>query len=244
MKENLEVYKIWAPEDSIWTVWTKPVLFASMKVCVNMPLEITKCEWINNIDDNTMVILDLPGEESVLEALSLSKSGFRPVPLYNCVIGPRKSSLVDADEIADMLSSGTEILKNLTINSNALPVFMLDSNRMAGKSKEPGKFDNRWCIFPQDMPSSNFLISKGIKRIIVRTSDIAEDLKHILLRYQEQKIRIYMCNDSLDLVELEISKPSAFDDFFRRGKVIAGLTRNASGGFGAVIPLPSDRGYG
>ncbi|MCL2358457.1 hypothetical protein [Candidatus Bathycorpusculum sp.] len=249
MKDKMSLYKIWAPDNALWTQWTKPVLFASLPCNTgDCELKPPSADHMQMVDYNAVIIVDLPGKESVDEGLVLAQCGYRPVPLYNGVYGNSKfSMIVDVQGIAEALQEGADMLSSLNIRADAPPVFLLDSNRMTGQGKQPGKYDNRWCVFPQDMPSASFLLKNGIQKIIVRSTRIQEDLAHILLRYQNQGINIFLCSNDEILKEIKVSKPSLFMSFFYRFKVTLGLSRNATGGFGAVIPEPqigwSNRSY-
>ena len=102
--------------------------------------------------------------------------------------------LVNVDAIVHALRAVGEPLGNLQLPANAPPVFLLDAERFAGGSfAEPGRFDNRWWVFPQDFPSMNFLQSRGIRSIILGQRNAAgpqEDLAHVLLRWQQGGIQI------------------------------------------------------
>jgi hypothetical protein len=187
-----------------------------------------------------MIIVDLPGKLGVEEGLSLAKSGYRPVPLYNGVVAPNHSA-ISAFETAAALYAGADVLNGLSIVPAAPPAFLLDYERMSGVGKWPGSFDNRWSVFPQDMPSAAFLLKRLIKDVIVHSPGIQDDLAHILLRYQEQGISIFQCDGS-EIKGITVSKPSWFKKLYYRFKVTAGLTRNAAGGFGGVIPQQSSGG--
>jgi len=254
MKENLRAFRIWAPDDALWTAWAKPVLFANAAQWENArywkegtALDIPAIDWMPHFANDTAVIVDLPGKRGVEEALGLAQLGFRPVPLYNgtCAsVGARM--LVEVRDILGALFSGTNELAALSIPSNALPVFMLDANRMLdGKYPGmPGEYDNRWSVLPQDMPSAAYLLQQGIRKVIVRTHSgkISTDLSHVLCRYQEQKISILECPDTGMPRAMTVAKPSWFKNLFYRFGVIVGLRRNSSGGFGGVIPEPSSSG--
>ena len=247
MKSGLETYKIWAPDDAMWTAWAKPVLFATQLLKDHVNLKNPDIHWITSLNSNTMIVLDLPGIRGVEEAIVLAKMGYRPVPLYNGVGAPESdSAVVKVADISKALYSGAYELENIQINLDAPPAFMLDVNRMRNRVKQPGTFDNRWCVFPQDMPSSSLLVEKGIKKIIVRSDSIEDDLSHILYRYQEKDIEIYLCKEGAQPKNVKVSKPSQFRGVLYRFKVILGLTRNAAGGFGGYIPDPSEntRYYG
>lgn len=238
--DNITTYKIWAPNNAMWTEWAKPAMFS--KSDINYIGSFT-CEDINWIDktSNTIIIVDLKGANSVIEGIALARKGFRPVPLYNGVKGPI-GALVNAIDLERALYWGAEMLQNIKLKDDANPVFLLDSNRM-NENKYPGAYDNRWCIFPQDMPSADYLINKGINKIIVRAESIQNDLSHVLCRYQEKGIQI-MISDGEKVRNIEVTKPSRYKSFVYRMKVILGLRRNSAGGFGGYVPDPSQYNSG
>ncbi|WOO37273.1 hypothetical protein R2R35_01910 [Anaerocolumna sp. AGMB13020] len=245
MKDNLRVYKIWAPMDTLWVEWAKPVLFANAPRSNYFSLNIPKIEWISEAAKDTMIILDLPAGEGVETSLALAQLGYRPVPLYNGVYGPNNSDMiVKVEHLVSALYRGAEILSTLQLEATAPPVFMLDSNRMEGSGKKPGKYDNRWCVFPQDMPSASYVKENGIRKVIVRGDEIKNDLSHILKRYQEQNIKVYLSRDNADIKEINVVKPSGFKSLLYRFGVITGLTRNGTGGFGGKIPEPTQSSSG
>jgi len=244
MQGNIEAYRIWAPDDALWAQWAKPVLFADMPQKVNEKLHIPSLDWIAAADYSTAIIVDLPEHEGVLEGLALARIGYRPVPLYNGVCGPSLSSMiVPVKNIVHALCIGSDELTKMAIRPDAPPAFLLDSNRMSGFGKQAGKYDNRWCVFPQDMPSAAYLMNKGIRNVLVRTNSSHDDLRHILYRYEKQGITVLLCNGGTPK-RVEVTKPSKFKSVIYRFSVIMGLTRNAAGGFGGQIPDATDRGYG
>ena len=234
-----QLYKLWAPESSIWSNWAKPVLFAEMTIGSaeapppdptfppsDTPPAPPNLNWAPAADSNTAIVLDIPGAQAVKLSVELIKSGFRPVPLFNALVA---TPLPDA----------------------APPVFLLDSERFAGASfATPGRFDNRWYVFPQDFPSANFLLSRSIRSVILaqrRSAGPQSVLSHVLLRWQEAGIQIQACGveDGTSPSPITISRPENFRSLWYRAMVLAGLRRNSAGGFGAVIPEPSSSGgYG
>lgn len=163
--------------------------------------------------------------------------GYRPVPLYNGVYGADKWSMaVDVTSVAETLYQGADYLSCLHIRPDAPPAFLLDAARMKGTARQPGRYDNRWCVFPQDAPSADFLKAQGIESIYVRTKEIQNDLAHILLRYQKKGIRIYQVRDNGVPKKLTVVRPSHFKSFLYRFCTLLGLTRNAAGGFGGMVP--------
>lgn len=239
MRNNLETYKIWAPDDALWTQWAKPVIFVRQPDSDGKnKLYIPVIKWIQSVDSHTMIIVDLPSQSGVLETLALAHLGYRPVPLYNGVSAQYSKTIVNVKDIAKALYIGADELIRNNIRPDAPPIFMLDSNRMTGSGKKRGTYDNRWCVFPQDMPSSAFLIKEGINKVIVRSESIQNDLSHILYRYQNEGISIYLCNGE-EIKDIPVAKPSRYKSIAYRFKVILGLTRNATGGFGGWIPEPT-----
>jgi len=257
---NIEAYKIWAADNALWTEWVKTVLFANMKNpdSESFMLKIQNINWLNRLEQNTAVIVDLPGEKSVEESLALAYMGYRPVPLYNgiCAYGRRANMIVDVTNLSKALYAGAEQLSSINIKNDAPPVFMLDSRRMKAWSKSPGMYDNRWCVFSQDMPSASFLKKQNIDKVIVRTEltqtffakafyedNIQQDLSHVLYQYQEAGIKIQIScagnfvarSGSNEGEDITISKPPQYKSLFYRVSVMFGLSRNAAGGFGRQI---------
>lgn len=237
MDNRYRVYKEWAPEDVVWSPWVKPVLFSQAVFLTGKQFDLPDPSWACDGDRSTLLIVDLPGELGVLEGLALAQMGYRPIPLYNGVYTPcHYAMVVDVTKVVEGLYEGAGLLSSFALRSDALPAFLLDSNRMKSESNLAGKYDNRWCIFPQDMPSADFLLEQGIKQIYVRTKFVQNDLSHILKRYQQKGIRIFHSNDDGLLNELKIVRPSLFRSCYYRFQTIFGLTRNAAGGFGGMVP--------
>ena len=236
MRGNVEAYKTWAPDGVAWAQWAKPVLFANMLAERYGELIVPELGWIARADFSTAVIVDLPGAAGVLEGLALARLGYRPVPLYNGVFGPNDMlAAVPVAEVVDALFCGAVELSTLAIRDDAPPAFMLDWRRMSGHAKEPGTYDNRWCVFPQDMPSASHLLANRITSVIVRAPNIQNDLGHILYRYEEQGITVYI-NDGRSQRRVAVHKPSQFKGVFYRFGVALGFKRNSAGGFGGWIP--------
>jgi hypothetical protein len=240
-----EMFTVWAPDNSVWSRWSKPVLF------VNLPanrLQGTSTLWRDTdvhwtpSPGSTAVVVDLPGAQSVATGIALAMKGYRPVPLYNSCNGP--APVVNLSELMDALADGTEELKRRTLHEEAPPAFLLDSQRMTG-TPLPARFDNRWMAFPQDFPSASFLLSKGIRRVLlVSQSDRTEDLAHVFLRWQEAGIELYIKNplDGFGAKPLIVTAPSRYRSMWYRVLALVGLRRASVGGFGAVVPTPGQPG--
>lgn len=158
-----------------------------------------------------------------------------PRPLLFSVNAQFSSMIVPVYDVGSALYRGANELSTFYIRPDAPPVFMLDSKRMTGSGRRPGTYDNRWCVFPQDMPYAAFLVKEGISKVIIRSDSIQNDLSHILHRYQDEGIGIYICTGG-GLAKIPIVKPSKYKSLSYRFKVIFGSKRNATGGFGGWIP--------
>ena len=256
-----EVYLAWAPPDSIWSPWTIPVPFAHI-VCVPLELEqelvgVDALASGLRLESGLAVVVDLPGANAIRLGLSLALRGFRPVPVIDGSPGPdilgtsqpmfagtspatiSGSTAVDMRQTMRWLCVGAGLLPALKIAPNAAPVFLLDGLR-TGRTPIPGTevFDNRWKTFPQDFPSARFLKERGIRRALL-IQDISgqprEDLAHVLLRWQDEGILIYACSAVApsSMESIQVNRPSWYRSLWHRALALIGLSRGASGGFGA-----------
>ena len=191
-----EIYQIWAPTGKKWVDWVRPVPFLGRKeyskgydysnlgvsATVAIPEELT----------DAAVIVDLPGAESVVEGIALAKAGYRPIPIYNGTIEQQGArATVDNQSVGIALNWGAAQLSEIALSEDALPAFLLDSNRMNRYKMEISLFDNSWDIYSQDMPSAEYFLNNGIHRIIIIGEVVSKDLKKILYDFQKKKMDIY-----------------------------------------------------
>lgn len=251
-----ELFDLWAPADAVWSPWAKPVLFADLDNAALAaapaeppadlkPGDLSNVSQFSNIADRaTAIIVDLPGAESALTGLALARSGYRPVPLFNNAF--HSQAVIDVAPILRRLAEGADSLHGLA--PEAPPAFLLDAGRMTANAPiGPGRFDNRWMVFPQDLPSASFLLARGLPRAVVlqrQTGQPAEDLAHALLRWQQSGLEIFALDPAAGgpPQPLPIQKPSRFRALWHRALAIGRLSRNSAGGFGMVIPIPSQGG--
>jgi len=245
---RVQLFEAWTPPSSPWSRWVKPALFAEMPDGPPPPPDLNLPEVRLRHDPATAVVIDLPGPDSVKTGLALLASGLQPVPLFNAAY--HLAGVVEVTGIAAWLAHGPAVFSRMPVAEAAPPAFLLDAKRLRGGLKpSPGQFDNRWMTFPQDFPSANFLITRGIRRIVlVQDADIfaqpQEDLSHVLLRWQEAGLEIAGAKppDLDEAQPLRVAKPSGFRALWQRALALAGLRRNSAGGFGAVVPQPSSGG--
>lgn len=248
-----EVYAIWSPPDSIWARWSKPVIFAQLKPNTELvepeQLNIPDLGWLPRVHHNTAVIVNLASGESVAMGLELAARGYRPVPLYNCADG--HSSVVPINRILGSLLSTVERLQAMPISPDAPPAFLVDSNRLQGViPPAPGRFDNRWVLFPQDFPSATFLKSREINRVLVlqRRATLEDDMIQVLYPMQKAGIEILLKDPFTEssITPITVQSPSGYRRWYLWYAVYAlsllGLRRNSAGGFGSRVPMPSSGG--
>jgi hypothetical protein len=239
------IFEAWVPAAGTWSLWARPILFAQMsEEAETAPprADPWRARWAPAASEHAAVVVDLPGEESVLTGLSLATHGYRPVPLFNACTGP--SEVVDQRPIIEALRDGASYLAGQPL-PDAPPAFLLDARRMAlGREIRPGDFDNRWQIFPQDFPSSGFLKPRGCTRVLLVQRDRLqphEDLAHVLCRWQDAGLAI----EAKDVAQttpptpLTVARPPRYRSVWHRVLTVLGLRRGAHGGFGGVVGRPS-----
>jgi hypothetical protein len=261
-----EIFRIWAPDESPWSRWAKPVLFAHLDAAIPqiaMGEFSVNINWLPAPGEKVAVVLDLPGPEGVQVGMDLAARGYRPVPLYNAVplpfirrildpvaIDPAAgaAAAVDVLPIVSALATASESLAQIVLPIDAPPVFLLDSNRHGGISRvKANDFDNRSICFTTDFPSANFLRANGIERVLlVQRSRILplSDLAHVLRRWQDGGLRLERAR--MDVTEpaqpLEVARPSWYGMMFQRALAAFGFRRAGGGGFGAWVAAASAGG--
>jgi hypothetical protein len=80
-----EVFSVWAPQGSIWSRWVAPVLFAQTFWDTRIksePVTPQHFPWLRKRMSDTVLVVNLPGADSVEVGFAVAAVGFRPVPLY------------------------------------------------------------------------------------------------------------------------------------------------------------------
>lgn len=206
-----EIYKIWAPFGAKWTDWIRPVPFTQLN---NVKSEeyfnnyIPKINYIEDSKADIGIIIDLPSYESVNEGIALAKLGFRPIPIYNGTNG-QAGAIATVDNTALELSLiwGAVQLKNIVLDDNGPPAFLLDSNRTNRFKMSEKVYDNSWDVCSQDMPTAKFLLNNGIKQIILRSNIIRKDIAKILYGYQKEGLTIFHTDGYVAPKVIKIKKP-------------------------------------
>jgi len=207
-----EIFKIWAPAGAKWSAWARPVPFVSPSMAKAIKsihsFKIPNIRYLGGAQQNTAVVIDLPGHGGVEEGLALARLGFRPVPLYNGTTGqPGALALVDNFAIEGALEWGASELKQMELPADAPPAFLLDSNRTHRYRMDVSVFDNSWDIYAQDMPPAGYFLENGIEKIVVRGERIQKDLAGILHKFQKAGIKILFTKGYDAPKEIAVKKP-------------------------------------
>ncbi len=207
-----DIYKIWAPAGKKWVDWVRPVPFVEMNSYSKMynysDFIIPSICYVEEYCTDTAIIVDLAGTESVKEGLALAKKGFRPIPIFNGTVEQKGArATVDNQSAGISLALGATELVKTPIKEDALPAFLTDRNRLQRYKMDVSLFDNSWDVYPQDLPSAEYLINNGIRKVIVVGTSVAKDLKKILYNYQKKKIEIFHTNRYELPKKVRIMKP-------------------------------------
>lgn len=211
---NKEIYKVWAPKTSIWSAWVRPVLFLDIDKAEDRHFTLPDLHPDIKYKDDTVYFIDLPKDDGVLMGMKFLELGYRPIALYNASPSPTKSfSLVDNTSIQEAIKWSTKLLKEVTLPLTALPVFLLDSNRILRHKFDKSVFDNSWDLYDQDIPSPKFLKDQNIKNIVIYGDEVHRDLKKIFYEFQTKGFKIYHTVGAGDMSLLSLKKPPKKDKF-------------------------------
>ena len=191
-----EIYKIYAPNGAKWTDWVRPVPFVAIDTYNRKPIADwmeRKAMFLKNYQQDTAIFVDLPGKESIELSIDLAYKGYRPIPIFNGTDEqPGSQATTNTYLIESCLINGSEKLKNIKLDNNANPAFLLESYRTNRYRAKESIFDNSWDLYKQDIPSAEYFKQNGITKIIIVGDAIQRDLKKIFLKFQEKGIDIYL----------------------------------------------------
>ncbi len=253
----VELFNKWAG-DHEWSDWAKPTLFAQAASTLTGEYgarDALVAAAVKLVDESAArgvspvsgtrraaMIVDCPGEVAVAVGAVLSQRGFVPVPLFNGVYS-RQSPLVENGSILSALDVLADRLR--PAGTSQSPAFLLDSRRLEGKPS-PGKYDNRWIVFPQDFPSGGRLVASGIRDcfILAAPQRVADDLCHVLKRWQDAGIEMHEVWGQRRQ-NTTIATPPWYRHVFYRVAALTGMRPTSYGAFGALIPIAAaGGGYG
>lgn len=206
-----EIYKVWAPFDKKWIDWVRPVAFVEIKAKREahevLDYTIPDIGYLQACVKDMAIILDDSGVDSIKEGIALAKIGYRPIPVFNGT-NPTSGAFSTTNNsiIVPLLVWGANELKNIKLEADAPPVFLLDSNRLNRYKINRSVFDNSWDIYPQDLPSYKYFFDNGITKLLVKGDKINDDLKKILYKYQKKGMKILFTDGCIDIKEIRLKK--------------------------------------
>jgi hypothetical protein len=247
----IEIHRAWAPTGGTWSPWVKPVLFAAIDEDAESAPIPAAPEWLHSAFEamtkaqkepyreshalrDVAVVIDLPSDEGAKLGVALTEHGFRPIPLYNAL--PSRVAIVDVRPLMVALAEHAEHVAKVPLT--APPAFLLDANRMGrGRDVRPGRFDNRSTCRASDFPSSDALREAGIRRVLLMTDEVQEDLEPIALAWQAAGLALWRTSGggaaALTLRESWFGRRL----WNERGRSAFG--RGAAGAYGALSVAPS-----
>lgn len=205
-----EIYKIYAPANTKWTGWVRPVPFVAIDTYNRKPISNwtdRKVIFLRQYEKDTAIFIDLPGKESIEWGIGLANFGYRPIPLFNGTdeqIGSQ--AITDTYLIESCLINGGEKLKGISLPDNANPVFLLDSSRTNRYRAKESIFDNSWDLYKQDIPTAKFFMANGINKIIVVGQAVQRDLRKIFFEFQDAGIEIYLTDSYIPARKIKLKK--------------------------------------
>jgi hypothetical protein len=249
-----EALSIWAPEDSPWSPWTKAVLFSFMSDQIDEDAPSDGNSQNVPLLQDAALVIELPGRNGVEVGISLARSGYRPIPLYNACpyerdvsdmgSSPSALSVIDVVPIMRALERGTSTLKAIGLDASAPPAFLLDANRKhGGFSPQMGWFDNRSIVRESDLPTAAFLKEHGISKIIViqASNDLQSDLQTVLRSWQD--LGMIIAKQTPDApwspVEFAVPRQSVLSLWWNKLLLHFGYRLNSSGSFGRFVQSSS-----
>jgi len=244
-----DIFEIWAPPGGAWSAWAKPVLFAQLPESTPDAGSSDKAgadldvPWAPAADGRTILVLDLPGAESVRTGLALAGRGYRPVPLFNACTGP--DEVIPQGAIQQALRSGAPDLRARSLPLDAPPAFLLDQLRLAPmRPIRPGAFDNRWQVYPDDFPAAEVLRARGYAQVVLVQRGLGQpqdDLRAVLSLWQEHRLTLMVKGTDTPAppAPLSLRRPSWLRRLWHELLASLGVRRSPVRGFGYVVPEPT-----
>lgn len=247
--EGRALSRVWGPHaKSPWTPFHILTLFVSLDYlrknevgpCDSDPWPIRNFQIPPWIDSSTLLLIDLPGPQSVALGAALAVGGCDLVCTFNN--WPHPKGLIRPEEtLAALLRYASWLSRNRTAYPAPGPVaWLCDSGRLGVRRGRPNEFDNRYYIEDNVVPGPNYLRERNISKIIYISGgpEIIADLGVHLYTFKKEGFQVGLSlaysngvlADPVAIVPPE--KPFNTTGFFRA----------TAGGFGAPVPHPSSGG--
>ncbi|MCU0686764.1 MAG: hypothetical protein MUF34_31705 [Polyangiaceae bacterium] len=250
------IYAIWCGDDHPWRAWVKSPLFARLDEAsaegeAGHPFRRAAPPWAS-VDAawapepaSTAIVVDLDGAEALWAGLALAGRGFRPIVSINARSAP--GEIIDMAPLLGALREGARHPPSFLGGATPRPAFLLDARRSrAGRPLGPGAFDNRWVLFPNDLPPASVLLEQGVASLLVvqRGPTPQPDLHDVLCGYAVEGLTLLLFDTSADARAVRPARlvcGPAIGRFVRHVVRELGATpnRGPDGSFGAYVTGPS-----
>lgn len=218
-RADKEIYKIWAPAGKKWVDWVRPVPFVEMEHFTKgygsygvADISAYKAAYVDEAWTDAAIIVDLPGAESVREGIALAQKGYRPIPIFNGTAEQKDARATSNNESASFaLMDYAAKLAALDIPQDARPAFLTDRNRLQRWRADLGVFDNSWDVYHQDLPTAEYFLANGVRRIVIVGASVAGDLAKILRPFRKKGIEIFLTN-GYDMPKRAVLKKPLFKE--------------------------------
>lgn len=257
------LFQLYGPlPDSPWVPYQCPTLFASIDRCHIRPKQHELSPLYANRDSHpadawqwlgadTMVIVDLPGAKTIEAGVLLANHNAQFVSTFDhWAVPPRAMTTnvaINATGLIDAMYTLGPRVYNIRqqLTPDAAPVWLCDSRRLGGPaSPTPGTFDNRYYIDDSILPGIQTMKKGGIRRLVYFNEKIKQtsdpDLDTFIIDAIDAGITLEQV--ALDDEESWIT-PRPMDVPFKTKLPLRGFRRSDMGGFGKMVPQPSEGSY-
>lgn len=195
-------------------------------------------DWL---DERTLLIVDLPGPQSVALGAALAVQGCDLVCTFNNWPRP-KALLASEGTLAALLRYASQLAVERIRPSAPAPVaWLCDNERLGTREGRPGEFDNRYYIEESALPGQHYLRERGVTRLVYLGAEgqpVTADLVEYLLEYRAK---------GLEVLGTRLLPEARLAPLFERSLAAASFNKlgyhlAAGGGFGGSVPHPSSGG--
>ncbi len=254
------LFEVFGPiAGSPWEPYHCPTLFAAIDRLKLTPRPLTRLplyeatapdgafDWLAT---DTLVLVDLEGPESVQFGARLASEAAQLICTFDHWFkSPQDRTApvcIDTADIVDAMAAlADEVFQHTSrLPATVAPVWLCDRRRMGtnGRTPSPGVFDNRYYIDDSLLPGPHALKTHHIRRIVyVSPTSNAKpraDLGNFMADAHE-KANVELYRLAIDAPQTLVN-PTPMSAPFRVNIASSGFSRSSLGGFGKLIPIPSE----
>lgn len=190
---------------------------------------------------DTWVVADLPGPFVAPVGVWLIGAGHQPVCTFDN--WPHPLGVLQPERILAQLLFWAPVVAELRprLGLGSPPAWLCDRQRLGERRGRPGELDNRYFLDDSLLPGPGVLQQAGIRRVVYLTPGAADPPLADVDPYFKR----------LEQAGLEVRQSSLEDPTLGLAPLVAapraqlrteGYRRSSAGGFGTVVPQPSEGG--